>query len=79
MDPLSFVSSIKPRLVRRTNYTNDNDKQFETLNDFEKSYFYRVHLQWNKLPLYIRLIENHETFLNSLKKHLWSVLMETPD
>ena len=83
MDPLSFVSKIQPRVVRRV--CNDNDDQynylfqFDYLKQFEKSYFYRVHLEWNNLPLSLRIIENHDLFLTNLKKYLWALLMEKPD
>ena len=83
MDPLSFVSKIQPRVVRRV--CNDNDDQynylfqFDYLKQFEKSYFYRVHLEWNNLPLSLRIIENHDLFLTNLKRYLWALLMEKPD
>lgn len=37
MDHLSLTSSVKPRLVRRLNYTNVNNMEFGNLNDFQNS------------------------------------------
>ena len=47
MDPLSFVSNIQPRI----NKTVNSRYEWESLDEFKDSYFYRVHLAWNKLPL----------------------------
>ena len=77
MDKLTYVSIIKPRLVTRVN--NEGGVAFECLKEFEKSYFYRVHLEWNKLPLAISMTKHHNTFIINLKKHLWSLLMAKPD
>ena len=79
MDPLHFISNIKPRVVRRTKNNNDNRPEFENLKEFQNSYFYRAHLEWNKLPLTLRVVEDYDKFIDHLKKYLWTVLKERPD
>ena len=79
MDPLHFISNIKPRVVRRTKINNDNCPEFENLKEFQNSYFYRAHLEWNKLPLTLRVVEDYDIFIDHLKKYLWTVLKERPD
>ena len=43
------------------------------VNAFKNSFFYRSHLEWNMLPLDLRLIEKSELFKSRLEKHLWQV------
>ena len=43
------------------------------VNAFKNSFFYRSHLEWNMLPLDVRLIEKSELFKSRLEKHLWQV------
>ena len=42
---------------------------------FYSSYFYRTHMQWNNLPLNIRMIENGNKFKIKLREHLWDNLL----
>ena len=79
MDPLHFISNIKPRVVRRTKINNDNCPEFENIKEFQNSYFYRAHLEWNKLPLTLRVVEDYGIFIDHLKKYIWTTLMERPD
>ena len=46
---------------------------------FKYGFFYRTHLEWNRLPLNIRSCANVETFKGLLKEHLWKLLLEKPD
>ena len=78
IDALYFYSSIKPHL---TTFLKINPQKFQInvrrsrqwsqlwtklhVQEFQHSYFYRIHLQWNKLPL--------KTQLNM---YLWNSLME---
>ena len=49
------------------------------VDSFKYSYFYRVHLVWNSLPLCVRVTEDHNKFKRLLKEHLWKLLLEKPD
>ena len=42
---------------------------------FYSSYFYRTHMQWNNLPLNIRIIENEDEFKLKLKEHMWDEVL----
>ena len=42
---------------------------------FYNSYFYKTHIQWNNLPLYIRMIEDSNAFKIKLREHLWENLL----
>ena len=75
MDPLSFVSNIQPRI----NKTVNSRYEWESLDEFKNSYFYRVHLEWNKLPLELRIIEDYDSFQINLKEHIWELIVERPD
>ena len=46
---------------------------------FTSSFFCRSIAEWNSLTLNIREISSYEVFKDTLKAHLWSVLMSKPD
>lgn len=43
------------------------------VNAFSQSYFYRSHLEWNKLPTELRDINEHDTFAVKLMEYLWEI------
>ena len=55
------------------NDTNNVD-DFTESKVFTNSFFYKTHLQWNNLPLELRIIEEHEKFSSELKGYLWKSL-----
>ena len=63
-DRLSIVSDITPRIPHNLN--NDNS----TLG-ISKSFFYRAHLAWNRLPIDLRDIGAPSKFKPALLKHMW--------
>ena len=65
LDQLCLVSSIQPRGLRATN----------SKRGFAKTFFYRAHLAWNKLPLLLREISNPGIFRNDLIKYIWTDLV----
>ena len=56
LDNLSIVSSLTP--------TRSN-------NPLAKSFFYRTHLLWNRLPLQLRQIQSSSLFKSELVQYLW--------
>ena len=64
LDAFSLISDVVPK----SNLAFSDNKN-SVLN---KSFFYRTHLLWNKLPLDIRAIINLSTFKNKLLKFLWN-------
>ena len=46
---------------------------------FKYGFFYRTHIEWNCLPLSIRMCSKHDLFCGLLKEHLWKMLLEKPD
>ena len=62
LDRLSLVSEILPNTNTCSNRTN---------NAFANSFFYRVHLLWNKLPFELREIKRPDRFKSLLRKHLF--------
>ena len=46
---------------------------------FKHGFFYRVHLEWNKIPLEVRICDKPKIFKVLLKEHLWKMLLEKPD
>ena len=46
---------------------------------FKHSFFYRVHKDWNYLPLTLRGTQDPKDFKCLLKEHMWKVLLEKPD
>ena len=64
LDRLSFVCTLLP--------------QGKSTSLLDKSFFFRVHSLWNKLPLEIREIESPSIFRIKLTKHLWDGLKK-PD
>ena len=64
-DSLSIVSSIIPRIPINLHTENSN-------LGISKSYFYRAHITWNKLPISIREIDTASKFKAEVLKYLWS-------
>ena len=68
LDHLSLISSVKPK----SNVITDTNKNCALY----KSFFYRVHLQWNLLPLEIRSIETLAKFKADILKYLWKSTLD---
>ena len=64
-DRLSIVSSIIPRIPHNLN------TECSTLG-ISKSFFYRAHISWNKLPLSIRELGAPGKFKSAVLVHLWT-------
>ena len=71
LDTLSLVSSLKPK----SNFTSETNKN----SALYKSFYYRVHLHWNLLPLNIRAIESLSKFKTELLKFLWKSILDDTD
>ena len=67
LDTLSMCSTVHPRIPQ--NLISEN-----SCLGISKSYFYRAHLAWNRLPIIIREIESPVNFRRALEKHLWKEL-----
>ena len=67
LDHLSLVSSLQPKC----NVISDTNKNCALY----KSFFYRVHLQWNLLPLETRSSEILSKFKSEVLKYLWKSTM----
>jgi len=68
LDSLSLISSLKPR----SNFVSETNKN----NALYKSFYYRVHLQWNLLPLDIRAIKSLPKFKTEVLKILWKSILD---
>ena len=42
---------------------------------FENSFFIRSSFSWNRLPLHLRKISDHNTFKSSITDHMWAVAL----
>ena len=65
LDNLCFVSTVLPR-----------GSSTATLN---KSFFYRTHNLWNRLPLDIRQIKGQVEFKRELIIHFWELVSNDHD
>ena len=68
-DKLSIISTITPRIPQNL----DTDGQ---VLGIAKSFYYRAHLSWNRLPLDLRDIGAPSKFKVGLLKHLWEKVSE---
>ena len=68
LDNFSIVSSLRPKTINVISDSNINC----ALN---KSFFYRVHLQWNLLPLEIRSLQSLSLFSSEVVKFLWKSIL----
>ena len=66
LDSKCFVSSVMPRNLLSTHNYESTSKR-----NFSNSFFYRVHLLWNRLPLSLREIYSTKSFETVLLKYLW--------
>ena len=68
LDQKCFTSTVIPQgLMSNRNFEN------VTNHGFRNSFYYRVHLMWNKLPLNLREIVCPGTFKIALLRHIWHV------
>lgn len=68
-DSLSIVSSIMPRIPQNLNSLSS------TLG-ISKSFFYRAHLAWNKIPFDIRDLGAPSKFKTALMNYLWRIVSD---
>ena len=63
--------------MKTANANERSDKNHFSENKvFISSHFYKTHIQWNNLPLEIKIIEDYEKFKENLEQHLWDLLVE---
>ena len=73
--------SLKKYRARENIYIDDSS----TAEDFSEnkvlttSFFYKTHIQWNNLPLEVKIIENYDNFKIKLEEHLWDNIMGCAD
>ena len=65
LDRLSYISSIFPKWLSN--------------NNFNISFFYRTHSQWNDIPLEIKEIRSVQEFKYKVIKYLWKQVAEDLD
>lgn len=68
LDSLSICSSVQPK-------TPQNLESLNTSTGITKSFFYRAHILWNRLPLELRKIESESVFKIKLMDHLWKEIL----
>ena len=71
-DNLSIVSDIKPTITAKYSKTDVEGTEYKV---FENSFFYRTHLQWNKLPFCTREISDSYAFRSKVLEYLWDVAL----
>ncbi len=69
LDQLCFVSSVKPRGTVAS----------DSKRGFANTFFYRVHLLWNRLPYSLREVEHPGVFKWRLLKYIWTELVSNPE
>jgi len=70
LDNLSMVSDILPKIPQ--NLTSSHSRNV----GISKSFFYRAHITWNKLPYDLRSLESPSIFKSRLLVHLWNNIDE---
>ena len=72
---------FKKYRARENIYTDDKNitDEFGENKVLTTSFFYRTHIQWNNLPLEVKIIENYDKFKIRLEEHLWDYIMECED
>ena len=62
LDQLSYVCHLQHNSV--------------SINNLNKSFFFRSHTIWNSLPFEIRNEKNHNKFKTKLETHYWEIALE---
>ena len=65
------IKRYKRENIFRADMNKIDPENFTESKVFKNSFFYKTHLQWNNLPLELRIIEEYEKFSIMLKKHFW--------
>ena len=68
LDSLSICSNVQPK-------TPQNLEVLNTSTGITKSFFYRAHILWNRLPIELRKIESESLFERKLIDHLWKEIL----
>ncbi len=68
-DNLSIISEITPSIPQNLTSANTHT------SGIGKSFFYRAHLIWNRLPYNLRAIESASFFRSKVLKHLWGEIL----
>ena len=68
LDSHSICSSVHPK-------TPQNLELLNTSTGITKSFFYRAHITWNRLPLELRKIESETLFEKKLIDHFWNEIL----
>ena len=64
--------------TRENIYTDDKNitDDFGENKVLINSYFYKTHIQWNNLPLELKILDNYDKFKIKLEEHLWESILE---
>ena len=77
---LKFKKHLKSEKIFKPDTADKDDiDDFTESKVFVNSYFYKTHIQWNNLPLELKIIEDHEKFSTRLKDYLWESISMNPD
>ena len=77
---MKFKKHLKSEKIFKPDTADkDNIDDFTESKVFANSYFYKTHIQWNNLPLELKIIEENEKFSTRLKDYLWESISMNPD
>ena len=64
--------------TRENIYTDDKNitDDFGENKVLINSYFYKTHIQWNNLPLGLKILDNYDKFKVKLEEYLWESILE---
>ena len=67
---------FKKRVKSEKIFKNEDDEtdEFSELKVFKNSYFYRSYMNWNNLPLELKIIQSYDEFKNKLEAHFWKII-----
>ena len=73
--------AFKKYRARENIYIDDNSlaDDFRENKVLTTSFFYKTHIQWNNLPLEVKIIENYDKFKIKLEEHLWDNIIGCED
>ena len=81
------VKTTKRRNKQRSKYFKHRTRENLYIDDknitddfgedkvFINSYFYKTHIQWNNLPIELKILDNYDKFKIKLEEHLWESIL----
>ena len=76
LTPFDGATALRVTHLDQLSYVSHTQHNTTSIQNLNKSFFFRSHTIWNSLPLDIRNEKNPEKFKTELETHYWNVVLQ---